>query len=111
MRPGGNFPGGGRNYFDIQTPGAPGIGRNSFRGPGYSSVDMSLIKEVGLPGIFGNEAAVEIRASFFNALNNLNLEPFGFFSPGTFIENDLFFGRSERGLAGRVIELQARVEF
>lgn len=111
MRPGGNFPGGGRRYFDIQTQGPPGIGRNSFRGPGYSSVDMSFIKEFGLPGFRGNEALLEIRANFFNAFNSLNLEPFSFFSPGTFIENDLFFGRAERSLAGRVIELQARVEF
>jgi len=111
VRPGGNFPGGGQRYFDIQTQGPPGIGRNSFRGPRYSSTDISIIKQVGLPGFLGNESKVEVRANLFNAFNSLNLEPFGFFSPGTFIENDFFFGRAERGLAGRVVELQARVEF
>jgi len=110
-RPGGNFPGGGRTYFDIQTQGPPGIGRNSFRGPRYSSADISVIKQISLPGQYGIEPRLEIRANLFNVFNSLNLESFGFFSPGTFIENDFFFGRSERGLAGRVIELQARIEF
>jgi hypothetical protein len=47
----------------------------------------------------------------YNAFNKLNLAPLGFFSPGTFIENNQFFGRSDAGLAGRVVELQARFSF
>src|SRR5690349_9118842 len=52
-RPGGNFPGGGLKYFDPNNPAGtllPGIGRNSFRGPRFFSVDMSLAKRFGLPG-------------------------------------------------------------
>jgi hypothetical protein len=111
MRPGGNFPGGGRLYFDIENQGPPGIGRNSFRGPSYSSADFSLVKQFTLSKVLGEQGGLEIRANFFNAFNSLNLEAFSFSSPGTFVEDDFFFGRSERGLAGRVIELQARFDF
>ncbi len=113
IRPGGNFPGGGDRYFDIKTPGPPGIGRNSFRGARYFSVDFNLVKQTGLPKFLRlrEGANLDLRANLFNAFNKLNLEPFRFFSPGTFIENGLFFGRSTRGLAGRVVELQARLSF
>jgi hypothetical protein len=113
IRPGGNFPGGGTAFFDITHPGPPGIGRNSFRGPKYRAVDFSLVKRTGLPRIpgLGEGAKLELRANLFNAFNNLNLIPFGFFSAGTFIENSFFFGRSDGGLAGRVVELQVRFSF
>jgi hypothetical protein len=113
IRPGGNFPGGGRAFFDITNPGPPGVGRNSFRGPRYFAVDMSLTKRFGLPNtrLFGEEANFEVRANAFNVFNSLNLIPFRFFSPGTFVDNNFFFGRSEGGQAGRVIELQGRFRF
>jgi hypothetical protein len=113
IRPGGNFPGGGRAYFNIVNPGPPGVGRNSFRGPHYFSVDMSLTKRFAFPKtrLLGESANIELRANAFNVFNNLNLIPLRFFSPGTFVDNDFFFGRSEGGQAGRVIELQARFRF
>jgi hypothetical protein len=111
IRPGGDFPGGGSLYFDIVTPGPPGIGRNSFRGPHYRSVDFSLIKDIHFLGMRKEDTGLEIRANFFNAFNTLNLLPFNFSSPGTFVENNLFFGRSEGGMAGRVIEFQVRLAF
>jgi hypothetical protein len=113
IRPGGNFPGGGESYFDIKTPGPPGIGRNSFRSPRYFSVDLSLAKQTGLPKSLRlrEGASLDLRANLLNAFNKLNLDPFRFFSPGTFVENGLFFGRSARGLAGRVVELQVRLSF
>jgi hypothetical protein len=114
IRPGGNFPGiqtDGSPYFDIDNPGGilpPGIGRNVFRGPRYFSLDLTAGKRTGLPAFMGEGAFIEFRANLFNALNNLNLQPLRFFSPN--IENP-DFGRSERGLAGRVIELQGRISF
>jgi hypothetical protein len=110
----GQFPGitpSGAPYFDINNPGGlrrPGIGRNSFRGPRYFSVDMTVGKKTGLPRFLGEAASLDLRANFFNAFNNLNLEPFRFFAPTI---EDPNFGRSERGLAGRVIEFQARFSF
>lgn len=96
----------------MTTSGAPGVGRNSFRGPRYFSVDMSLVKQTGRPGFLrlGEQANLEIRANFFNIFNQLNLQSFGFNSRSTLIE-DANFGRAERGLAGRVVELQIRFGF
>lgn len=110
----GQFPGiqpNGAPYFSLAGSGGlnrPGIGRNSFRGPRYFSVDMTVGKKTGLPGFLGENASLDLRANFFNALNNLNLAPFRFFAAT--IENPKF-GQAERGLAGRVVELQARFSF
>ena len=111
IRPGGNFPGGGLVYFDPNNPNGallPGIGRNSFRGPRYFAVDLSLGKRTGLPSFLGEGAFLEVKANFFNAFNNLNLAPFEFFHPT--IDNP-DFGRAQSALAGRVVEFQARFNF
>ena len=53
----GQFPGGGLTYFtpppagSFTFPPRPGVGRNSFRGPGYFSVDMTALKRFGLPSM------------------------------------------------------------
>jgi outer membrane receptor protein involved in Fe transport len=102
----------GYPFFDVCTPGLPGIGRNSFRGPGYFSVDASFAKRFGLPAnkVFGEAASIELRGNFFNLFNKLNLQPFSFGTDNTRIENSLF-GKSPGALAGRVIEFQARLNF
>lgn len=106
----GNFPGGGERYFTITgIVQRPGIGRNSFRGPKYFNIDLSLMKRTYMPFI-KEGAYLDLRANFFNAFNMLNLENFAFGGGGTIIE-DANFGRSPRGLAGRVVELQARFSF
>lgn len=99
-------------YFDICTPGQPGIGRNSFRGPHYVGLDFGLAKQFGLPklGFIGEGAKIELRGNFFNAFNKLNLQPIGFNTDQNRIENTKF-GQTPRGLAGRVIEFQARLSF
>lgn len=111
IRPGGNFPGGGTLYFDPNNPNGllpPGIGRNSFRGPKYFAVDLSLGKRTRMPSFLGEGSFLEVKANFFNAFNNLNLAPFRFFSPT--VDNP-DFGRAQNALAGRVVELQARFNF
>lgn len=111
IRPGGNFPGGGLKFFDQNNPQGtllPGIGRNSFRGPRYFSVDATLAKRFGLPSVLGEGTFLEVKANFFNLFNTLNLVPFGFFSPNI---DDQNFGRASGALAGRVVEFQARFNF
>ncbi len=101
------------NCFSVAPPVGfqlPGIGRNSFRGPNYFNVDMTASKKFGLGSLLNEGAAFEIRANFFNVFNLLNLQPFNFNSPSTQVQNELF-GRAERGLAGRVIEIQGRFSF
>ena len=109
IRPGGNFPGGGATYFTLSANTQPGIERNSFRGPRYFNVDMSLAKKIGMRFI-NEETNLELRANFFNVFNMINLAPIRFFEGGAII-TDPNFGRSLRGLSGRVIELQARFRF
>jgi hypothetical protein len=110
---GSNFPGGGPAFFSTAAPVGfqlPGIGRNSFRGPRYFDVDMAVGKRFGLSSLFGEGKFFEIKANFFNVFNLLNLQPFNFNSPSTQVQNSLF-GRAERGLAGRVVEIQGRIQF
>lgn len=101
------------NCFSLVPPGfnLPGIGRNSFRGPRYFDIDMTLAKKFGLSSLLGEGRFFEIKANFFNIFNLLNLQPFNFNSPSTQIQSPLTFGRAERGLAGRVIEFQGRFNF
>ncbi|HLA13350.1 MAG TPA: TonB-dependent receptor [Pyrinomonadaceae bacterium] len=104
-------PNGGPDYFIITGNGPAGIGRNSFRGPKYFSVDMSVAKTFGLPGFLSETSNFEIRANFFNVFNRLNLAPIAQVSPNTDIQNTGNFGRSTSGLAGRVVEFQGRFRF
>jgi outer membrane receptor protein involved in Fe transport len=111
-RVGGIFPGGGTTFFDITTPGTPAVGRNSFRGPNYRSVDFGFAKLFGLPGAFhlGEGAGIELRANFFNAFNTLNLLPFNYGTDSTIITSGNF-GRALGAQAGRIIEFQGRLRF
>ena len=127
---GSNFPGGGAPFFTVfdlpnNSVAPPGIGRNSFRGPKYFSVDMSVVKHTRLGGFLGEASDLEFRANFFNVFNQLNLKPFefgsdavtiGFFDPGPVnvpgvLTNNPRFGIPTEGLSGRVVELQARFRF
>ncbi len=120
LRPGGIFPGGGAQYFSTTVLGdpptfqlnPPGIGRNTFRGPRYFNLDMSVKKQFGLPslGVLGENAKFDIRFNFFNIFNIRNLAPFQSFSSGTFV-NRPNFGEPDGLLAGRVVEFQARFSF
>ena len=59
---------------------------------------------------FGEGARIELRGNLFNAFNKLNLQPLAFGTDQTRIENPKF-GQAPGGLAGRVIEFQARFAF
>ena len=94
------------------TPSLPGVARNSFTGPGYQDLDMTISKKFGIPNFrfIGEGAGLEIRADAFNVLNLTNL------APGSIDNNiqDTTFGQTGpngAGLAARVINLQARFTF
>ena len=111
LKPNGNFPGGGANYFTLTPAGPPGVGRNSFRGPRFRSIDMTFGKNTPLP-FLGEGGNLQLRMNVFNVFNNLNLSPFTFNTSSTVVQ-DQFFGTpgTTAALAGRVVELQARVTF
>jgi hypothetical protein len=85
------------------------LGRNVFRGPGYASFDLSLLKSFALPW-FGNEnSRVEFRSEFFNLFNRVNLRApsvsLGAFNATTGLwGNRLNFGRSTSSFDARQIQ-------
>jgi hypothetical protein len=104
---------GGANYFKQTLPQSgvytPGIGRNSFRGPCYQDVDVSVAKEFGHD--FGSRHTVlRIQANMFNAFNELQLQPISNASAGSSIAN-AYFGYSQGADSGRVIEILGRLQF
>jgi hypothetical protein len=120
---GSNFAAGGRAYFSVpaytayggsaygsvlpQTPG-PAF-RNSFNGPYYRGVDLTLVKGFGLPKapILGESARIEFRIDAYNVFNILNLNP-------ATISNNIGnsnFGQATGALAARVVTMGARFAF
>jgi hypothetical protein len=100
----------------IPAPSTRGRGcrcRNIFTGPGYTSLDLTLGKLFGLPSMpfLGEDAKLDFRANFFNVFNILNLAHFVPATAPTDILNTGQFGKAPNGLAGRVIEFQARLSF
>jgi hypothetical protein len=125
-----NFSGPATNFFappDLTAggiPPAPGVARNSFRGPRYSQVDATLGKAFGLPRlrVLGENAKLEFRANFYNLFNQLNLVPLGAQQIGniqvdpvahtqTVTGGNTAFAIANSALAGRIIEAQARFSF
>jgi hypothetical protein len=111
--PQASFPGAATIPPPTSTLGPGCRCRNIFTGPGYTSVDMTLGKAFALPhwAFFGDGSKLEIRANAFNVFNILNLTPLIPATSSTDIVNGGQFGRSSDGLAGRVIEFQARLNF
>ena len=99
-------PGGG---VAAGLPTLPGVARNSFNGPGYQDVDATVTKNFALPHVKGLSEApgLEFRADAFNLFNQTNL------TPGSVNTNYLqsTFGQASSGLAGRIVNLQARFSF
>lgn len=101
---GGTFPGAAAG-----PPPPPGLSRNSFKGPGYRDVDLTLTKSFGLPNarILGEDGKIEIRADIFNLFNLLNFNP-------TQISNNITatnFGEATAALGARTVDFQARFSF
>ncbi|MGO4212652.1 carboxypeptidase regulatory-like domain-containing protein, partial [Terriglobus sp. YAF25] len=122
FKTGSNYGGDALKYFTVPNytagsgiPPAPGVGRNSLRGPGYFNLDMTAQKGFGLPkwGFLGENAKFVVRADFFNILNKLNLDPTSItntISADGIVSNKQF-GIAQRGLGARVIEFTGRFNF
>jgi hypothetical protein len=115
-----NFPKGGLGYFTPPTyklapafpatgatiPQRPGVGRNSFTGPGYRALSLTASKTFGFPRL-REGAGLQIRADAFNVFNNLNFNQTG-------ISNNITssnFGQATTALGGRIITMAARFDF
>jgi len=95
----GVFPAGA---FPAPAPGQSGtLGRNTFRGPKYSTVDLSFARV--FPVLEGKQ--IQIRFEAFNALNNVNLYlPNADLSLGN-------FGKSTQAFEARTLQIGARFIF
>ena len=139
FKTGANYPKGAEAYFSFPTytplggtatGGAlpqVGISRNSFTGPGYRDVDMTLAKAFGLPKmpVLGESAKIEFRMDVYNLFNNLNFNPTSISNnigcqanttsciapPGSPGLSNPNFGVAQSALAARVVTLGARFSF
>jgi hypothetical protein len=88
--------------FPKPQPGRSGsLGRNTFRGPRYVTLDLSLSRMFKLPA----SRQVQIRLDAYNALDNLNL-----FLPNSDLSLSNF-GKSTQAFDARTVQLGARFLF
>jgi hypothetical protein len=88
--------------FSAPTPGTNGsLGRNTFRGPGYMTLDVSLARQFS----FGEKKKLMLKLEAFNALNNVNLYlPNADLSLAT-------FGKSTQAFDPRTMQVSAKFTF
>jgi hypothetical protein len=91
------------------------LGRNTFRGPGYATFDLSLLKSFRLPWI-SESSRVEFRSEFFNLFNRVNLRAaansLGAFSAATGLwSNRANFGKSTSSFDARQIQFGLKFLF
>lgn len=92
------------------------LGRNTFRGPGYTTFDLSLMKSFGLPWFTAENSRLEFRSEFFNLFNRVNLRApsnsLGTFSTTTGLwSNGANFGRSLSSFDARQIQFGLKFIF
>jgi hypothetical protein len=89
-------------------PPGPAMERNSFTGPSYQGVNVSLAKGFKIPSerVIGDHAALEFRVDAFNLFNFQELSG----TPTSGITSTTF-GESTGALAGRIIEMESRFSF
>jgi hypothetical protein len=88
--------------FPKPAPGANGtLGRNTFRGPRYFTLDASVARSFGM----GGSRQLQLRVDVYNALNTLNL-----FLPNVDLSLSNF-GKSTQAFDARAIQVGARFVF
>lgn len=77
--------------FGFPAAGSIGTqGRNTFRGPGYTNLDLGVFKNFGITERF----KLQFRAEFFNALNHANFESPRDSTDGSTLITSTAFGRT-----------------
>jgi hypothetical protein len=89
--------------FAVASPYTFGnAGRSILRGPGFASVDFSLVRRVPLKGA----AALWFEAQVFNLLNRTNFD-----LPELYVDEPATFGRIFSAKAPRQVQFAVRVSF
>jgi hypothetical protein len=92
-------------YFGEPEPGTNGdLGRNTYEGPGFASVDLALFKNIELSRL-SEDSRLQLRFEFFNLFNRVN-----FYQPIPEIEATVF-GRSVEAFDAREIQLGVKFIF
>jgi len=102
----GVFPGSNpASDFPVPTPGQEGnLGRNTYSGPGYANVNLSLQRAFPLR-FLGDAGKLDIRGEFLNLFNRVNYAgPIGDLS-------NINFGKSTGQFSPRQIQLLAHIRF
>lgn len=88
--------------FPKPAPGTNGtLGRNTFRGPSYCTLDLNLTRAFAA----GGHRQVQLRMDVYNALNTPNL-----FLPNADLSVSSF-GKSTQAFDPRVVQLGVRIAF
>ena len=89
--------------FSAPTPGTNGsLGRNTFRGPHYVTLDVSLARQFS----FGEKRKLMLKIEAFNALNNVNL-----YLPNADLSLTTTFGKSTQAFEPRTLQASAKFVF
>ncbi|MBI3652763.1 MAG: TonB-dependent receptor [Acidobacteria bacterium] len=101
------------SLFPKPAPGRDGtLGRNTFRGPRYATVDLALARSFTVRG----EKQLQLRFEAFNAFNNVNLYlpnadlSLALQADGTFSKTSPF-GKSTQAFEARVLQASLRFSF
>lgn len=87
--------------FPVPPPGVPGdLGRNTFCGPDFASVDFSLFKNFQAP-FLGEAGKVQFRFEAFNLFNRVNL----WLPDNNLAGNPLTFGKSTQAYLPRELQI------
>jgi hypothetical protein len=88
--------------------------RNAFRGPSYFNTDLSLFKNVSIPGMNAGDATMQLRLEAFNVFNKPHLVMTNDMTNPFLQTNNPLFGRVtslRTGTLPRVIQLGAKFIF
>jgi hypothetical protein len=89
--------------FPIPVKGTDGtLGRNTFRGPGFVEIDLSIAKTFKVT----ERIRFQLRGEAFNALNRVNLN-----APVLDLSSTATFGQATSALSPRQFQAGARIEF
>lgn len=111
--------GGPENWTALFQPAPNGttatLGRNTFRGPGYASIDGSLFKEFRLRTMRSENLRLQFRTEFFNLANRVNARgvsnSLGAYNATTRRWSNVNFGRSLQSFEARQIQFALKVIF
>ena len=101
------------DFTQPPTPRDGTLGRNTFCGPNYKGLDLSLVRNFRAR-LLGERGKIQFRAEAFNALNRVNLYlPDGDLGVAGLIPNPVFstFGKSTQAYSPRELQFGLKISW